>query len=101
MAVPGWKLRPARLPPVRSVQLTATSKVANSSDSVMTVGAIAPDAAPERTSPRPTTVATTPLTATATPIAAAGCTVTSTSPNGASGTRWALRARSMANSTNV
>ena len=99
MAVPGRKLSPARLPPVRSVQLTASSKVANSSDSVMTVGAMAPDAAAERTSPSPTTPATATVRTTATAMAAAGCTVMSTSPNGASGTRRALRSPSMANST--
>ena len=99
MALPGRKLSPARLPPVRSVQLTANSKVANSNDSVMMVGAIAPDAAAERTSPSPTTAATATVSATAMRTATAGCTVTSTNPNGASGTRWALRSPSTANST--
>ena len=90
------KVNPARSPPVRSVQLLATSWVKNNRARVMTVAATDPERAPERPRPIPTTAATTSVAASDTTVAVSGLKLTSTSPKGASGMRVALASGPMA-----
>jgi len=57
--------------------------------------------APERVRPNPMMNAATSVTPIAASVATAGCTLTSASPNGASGMIWALRPGEMARTANA